>query len=239
MPNLFNNETSLPGKFSKWCINYPFFSFFYFVLFQESAFEPSVLWTCQSTHSCIRLLVPYVNIHYYHYYITCYRTTFCTKYLLLSLIYYLLQDKVLHQPLRKGVNPSSRGGALLYSKVVGNLYVIDPPFWHFHISLGPLFMPNSVLLTDSFCWKNGLFLSYLVLEIIGPKIGLIFTKNSFDSFDAFCSPWFSILLTPFFIVVRSFLIPHFNKTIDFYSFSPTEYLVKVLLISWRHLAHNM
>ncbi len=58
--------------------------------------------------------------------------------------------------------------------------------------------------------EKTLSLSHLVPEIIWAKIGPIFHKNlSFDHFETFSilyqfSPWFSILLTPFFTVFRSF-----------------------------------
>ncbi len=59
--------------------------------------------------------------------------------------------------------------------------------------------------------KISLSLSHLIPEIIWPKVALFFHKNlSFDTFET-KSPWFSILLTPFFIVIRSFWHLIFTK----------------------------
>ncbi len=83
-----------------------------------------------------------------------------------------------------------------------------PPFWHFPIPLDLFLCPIRLywpcLSAEEICMS----LSYLVPEINWPKVGLFFHKNlSFWHFWSNLyqfSPWFSILLTPFFIVIRSF-----------------------------------
>ncbi len=72
-----------------------------------------------------------------------------------------------------------------------------------------------IWLSPSFCRKISWSLSYLVPEILGPKLGLIFKKNVlFNHFLSILyqfSPWFSIQLTPSFIELRSFWPLFFSK----------------------------
>ncbi len=64
--------------------------------------------------------------------------------------------------------------------------------------------------------KNGLSLSHLVPEILGPKVGQIFTKMYLSVLSILYqfSPWFSIQLIPFFTDIRSFW-PSFLQNIRF------------------------
>ncbi len=91
----------------------------------------------------------------------------------------------------QGYDTTQGGGGLPYLKLVENLHMIDPSFWHFPILIVWL---NSIPLTPSFCIKICLFLSHIVPKIIGPNVGLIFHQNlSFLQF----SIWFLFLLTHF------------------------------------------
>ncbi len=82
----------------------------------------------------------------------------------------------------------------------------------------PILCLISIWLTPSFCRKkNGLSLSHLVPEILGPTVSLIFHQNNvlFISFYAFCS---NLLLdfrsnwTPFSLIL-DLLTPRFYKNL--------------------------
>ncbi len=83
-----------------------------------------------------------------------------------------------------------------------------PLFLTFSDPIGSLLWPTWSYWPPFSGEKIRLSLSHLVPEIIWPKVGQICQQNlSFDRFQAFCTnlfPWFLILLTPFFIVLRSF-----------------------------------
>ncbi len=68
--------------------------------------------------------------------------------------------------------------------------MINPPFGHFHILLGDYVMLCLILLTPFSAETISLFLSYLVSEIIAPKVffSFFFYKNLlFDTFEAICT----------------------------------------------------
>ncbi len=120
------------------------------------------------------------------------------------------------------------GRALPYLKMVGNFRSIDSRFRHFPIPLGPFSMPNSILLTPSFCRKIGLSLSHLVPEIIWHKICIFFHKYlSFDTFEAIC--------THFPLDFRSYW-PPFSLLLDLFDPSFLQNLrsrwVHLFIVSW-------
>ncbi len=54
---------------------------------------------------------------------------------------------------------------------------MTPLFWGFSIRLGPYFIPQNNPIDPIFLQKKiDLFLSHLVPEILGPKVGPFFTK---------------------------------------------------------------
>ncbi len=119
-------------------------------------------------------------------------------------------EKLGHDPLSwGGSTPILEGGWELPQDL--------PLFLHIPIPLGPFLCPTR------FYWPLlsveiiSLSLSHLVLEIIWPKGGLIFHQIPviwpFWSIWYQSSPCFSILLTSFFIVLKS-LTSHFYKTLD-------------------------
>ncbi len=83
------------------------------------------------------------------------------------------------------VNPGGGGGTPILEHGE-ELPLYWPPFLTFSDPIGSFFMPNSILLTPSFCRKIGLCQSHLVPEIIWPKVGLIIHKNLFY-FEVFCT----------------------------------------------------
>ncbi len=80
-----------------------------------------------------------------------------------------------------------------------------------------IFDPNkSLFYASSWSEEISLSLSYLVPEIIGPKFGLIFTKNVLFKFLSILyqfSPWFSIQLTPFSLILDILDHSFFYKTL--------------------------
>ncbi len=75
------------------------------------------------------------------------------------------------------------GGMLPYLNMVGRLRGNDPRlfiylFIFFQSDWVPILYLNTIQLIPSFCRKNRfvLNLSHLVPDILGPKVGLIFTK---------------------------------------------------------------
>ncbi len=106
------------------------------------------------------------------------------------------------------------GGALPYLNMVGNVYSIDPRFWHILNLLGLLLCPTRSYWPPLSAKIIGLSLSHLVPEIIWSKVGILFHKNqSFGHFQAFVLIFslISILLPPLFINFFFFFF--------FYSFS--------------------
>ncbi len=93
-----------------------------------------------------------------------------------------------------------------------------PPFGGFSIRLGHYFIPQYNPIDSQFVVKKiGLSLSYLVPEIIGPKVGLIVHQNVlFNRFKAFCMNFLLIYnqIGSLFHWFWIFLTPHFHKTLD-------------------------
>ncbi len=111
-----------------------------------------------------------------------------------------------------------QGSVLPYLGMVGRFHSDDPRFL-FSIWLGSYGMHTRDLIDPPLsAEKISLSLSYLVPEILGPKVGLIFHQNVlFNSFWAVCMNflWFSIKLTLSFIDLRSLWpLPHSYKTLD-------------------------
>ncbi len=74
---------------------------------------------------------------------------------------------------------------LVFTSCDSKVVTLVPPFWDFRSNWVPLLYHNSIWLTPSFC-RNNRFVSILftlVLEILGPNLGLIFHQNIlFNSF---------------------------------------------------------
>ncbi len=101
-----------------------------------------------------------------------------------------------------------------YMKVtlVGNFTTIDPGFGHFLISLGPHSMAHLDPIDVSFCRKKCLPLSHLIPKIIGPAVGLIFTKVCHFTVLNFLLDFRSCWI--FFSLFLDFLTPLFDNTLD-------------------------
>ncbi len=138
------------------------------------------------------------------------------------------QDEVTYEPWGGMRTPILEDG--------GEFPLYWPPFLTFSDPIGSFFMPDSILLTLSFCRKI-CCLSHLVPEIIWHKVGLFFHKNlSVDTFEAICTtflldfwscwPPFSLLLDIFDSSfkkkkLRSHWVYFFHCMLD-----PTENLLK-------------
>ncbi len=99
------------------------------------------------------------------------------------------------------------GRRLRYLGMVGG-FCCDNPLFRFAIRLGPYFMPHHDLI-DILFLQNFFYLSlsHLVLEILGPKVDLIFHQNVLFKFLSILykfSPWFLIQLTLILLDLRSF-----------------------------------
>ncbi len=94
-------------------------------------------------------------------------------------------------------------------------YVLHPVFYIFRSHWVPFLCPTRSYWPPLSTEKIGLSLSYLVPEIIWPKVGLDFHKNlSFDHFEAFV-PIFSLIcdhIDALFCSSGIFLTPDFYKT---------------------------
>ncbi len=66
-----------------------------------------------------------------------------------------------------------------YLDMVGRFRGDDPRFGDFQSDWIPILYLNTIQLTPSFCRKIGLSLSHLVLEVLGPKVCIIFHQNVF------------------------------------------------------------
>ncbi len=91
-----------------------------------------------------------------------------------------------------------------------------PPFMRFSIRLGPYFMSCHDPSSRFFLQKNR-FVS-ITFSSRNLKLVYFFTKmyylTDFKHFVSTFSPWFSIQLTLFLIDFKSFLTPHFHKTLE-------------------------
>ncbi len=69
------------------------------------------------------------------------------------------------------------GWVLPYLGMIRRFRGDAPQFGDFQSDWFLILYHNTIRLTPSFCEKNGLSLSNLVPEIIGPKVGLSFHQN--------------------------------------------------------------
>ncbi len=69
------------------------------------------------------------------------------------------------------------GGVLAYLGMLGRFRIDDPLLGDCQSDWVLILYHNTIRLTISFCRKICLFLSHLVSEILGPKVGLIFHQN--------------------------------------------------------------